>query len=241
MRWSAADIRGTAASLTPWWSLLTAEVPAEVAAAAAPPALLQLLQRAETVTTPAQAEGALADLSVAARRLATWGYGMTTATGSVAALFLSDGGVPKRAVSRVEVDPTGIAGDRQRTRKHHGRVWQALCLWSAEVVADLQAEGHPVFPGACGENMLVTGVDWGALRPGARLRIGEVLAEITLPTVPCKQIRPFFTSAAVRRVDHDRHPGSSRWYASVVEAGVVKAGDAVVVEPSQAEAVARRV
>ena len=179
---------------------------------------------------PEELEAVLSGLSKVARDLAAQGFAAPPQSGRVAGLFLGDGGVPKLPVDRVEVDRAGVIGDRQRTRKHHGRVWQALCLWSASVVAQLQGEGHPVFPGACGENILLDGIDWATLRPGTRIRVGTVLAEISLPTIPCKQIRPFFTSAAVRRVDHDRHPGSSRWYATVVEPGSIAVGDIAQVE-----------
>lgn len=173
----------------------------------------------------------MAALSFVGREVTARGYGMAHQVGTVAGLFAGAGGLPKHPVEAVRVEQGGVVGDRQKTRKHHGRVWQALCLWSAEVLAELAAEGHPVFPGACGENVLVSGVDWAAIRPGARLRIGSALAEITLPTIPCKQIRPYFASGRIRRVDHDRHPGFSRWYASVVEPGDVAAGDSAVVEP----------
>ena len=221
--WSAADVQGSAAAVAPWWALLTADLPHDVVARLQPP-----------VPDPVgveQLERALAALSRAGRELAAHGYGMKPQSGTVAGLFTGDGGVPKHAVAAVRVDAGGIVGDRQKTRKHHGRVWQALCVWSAEVVDGLAAEGHPVFPGACGENILVKGIDWAAVRPGARLRLGGVLAEITLPTIPCKQIRPYFAGATIRRIDHDRYPGSSRWYASVVEPGPISAGDVVVVEP----------
>ena len=221
--WSAADVRGTAAAVAPWWTLLTKDVPADVGARLQPPP-----------TEPTgldELQTALSALSHAGRQLTALGYGMAPQSGSVAGLFAGDGGVPKHSVSTVRVEVGGIVGDRQKTRKHHGRVWQALCLWSAEVVTELAGEGHPVFPGACGENVLVSGIDWAAVRPGARIRLGGVLAEITLPTIPCKQIRPYFAGARICRVDHDRHPGFSRWYASVVAPGAIAVGDVVLVEP----------
>lgn len=221
--WSAADVRGTAAAVAPWWALLTAGVPAPVVGRLTPPPL-----------QPTDIEGveqALAALSQAGREIAASVHGMAPQAGRVTGLFAGDGGVPKHPVPAVQVEVSGVVGDRQRTRKHHGRVWQALCLWSAEVVAELAAEGHPIFPGACGENILVEGVEWAALRPGVRLRLGTVLVEVSLPTIPCKQIRPYFANGALRRVDHDRYPGSSRWYASVLKPGAVAGGDTVEVEP----------
>ena len=230
MRWSAADVRGTAASIAPWWALLTDGIPADVAARVRPPEIEPFLsQNAPPHELPA-VEAALAALSVTARRLASDGFAVPAQAGTVAGIFLGDSGLPKQPVSIAEVTRDGLVGDRQRTRKHHGRVWQALCLWSADVVDTLRAEGHPVFGGACGENLLLSGIDWQTLRPGARLRLGSAVAELSLPTIPCKQIRPYFTASAIRRIDHDRHPGSSRWYATVVEPGQVALGDSVSVQ-----------
>ena len=234
MKWSAADLRGTAASVEQWWALLTDGVPPAVAEAVRPPQIAPFLSPAPVekgLPDVAAVEAALTGLSNAGRALADLGYVAKHHTGTVAGVFRNDGGVPKLPVASAEVAASGVVGDRQSTRKYHGRIWQALCLWSADVVAELQAEGHPVFPGACGENLSLAGVEWSALRAGTRLRIGTVLAELSIPTDPCRQIRPFFTGAAIRRIDHYRHAGSARWYATVLEPGRCAAGDAVEVEP----------
>jgi MOSC domain-containing protein YiiM len=151
--------------------------------------------------------------------------------GTVAQLNVSDGGVPKVPVAEVEVGYRGAADDRQATRRHHGRPWQALCLWSAEVIEDLQAEGHPISPGAAGENVTLAGIDWPSLRPGTQLRVGEVLAELSAWAEPCQKNAQWFVDGDFRRMQHQRHPGSSRVYAWVREPGRIRTGDAVVVEP----------
>jgi MOSC domain-containing protein YiiM len=109
-------------------------------------------------------------------------------------------------VTAAVVTAAGIAGDRQKVRRIHGGPTRALCLWSAEVLQELRDEGHPLFGGACGENVLISGVDWSALQAGDRLGLGEVVAELTAPTAPCKQIRAYFAGGAIRRVDHNRYP-----------------------------------
>ncbi len=109
----------------------------------------------------------------------------------------------------------GLDGDRQASRKHHGRVWQALCLWSADVVEALAAEGHPVFPGAAGENVSVRGLDWAAVRPGVRLRLGSVLAEVTVPALPCAKNARWFVDGDFNRMHHERDRAVTRWYALV--------------------------
>jgi len=147
--------------------------------------------------------------------------------GSVSQLSASKGGVPKRPVESAEVGVRGLAGDVQEARVHHGRPWQALCLWSAEVVAELIEEGHPIVPGAAGENVTISGIDWPTLRGGMRLTIGAVECQLSLPTVPCAKNAAWFLDGEISRMDHDLHPGSSRWYASVLTPGAVVTGDAV--------------
>lgn len=223
MRWSAADLRGTAAALDEWWALLTAGVPPEVVA--------QLPSVTPGAATAEDLQAALATLSRAGREVHAQGYGAPPGTGSVAGIFVSDGGVPKLAVPAAQVDEGGVAGDRQAKRQYHGRVWQALSLWSAQVVAQLQAEGHPIVPGAAGENLSLDGLSWPALRPGVRLRVGEVLAEVSMPVTPCRQIASCFADRKPWRIGHQRGIGVTRWYATVVEPGRIAVGDTVVVEP----------
>ena len=150
--------------------------------------------------------------------------------GVVHAIHVSDGGVPKRPVAEAEVGLRGVVGDRQGNRKHHGAPWQALCLWSLEVIEELQAEGHPIAPGFAGENLTISGLDWSAMVPGVRLRIGETVhAEVTAYAIPCKHNAEWFLGRDFLRMSNDRHPGSSRVYASVSAGGPVVPGDPVVV------------
>ena len=132
--------------------------------------------------------------------------------GSVAGLFASNGGVPKTPIDEARIGIRGVDGDRQASREHHGRVWQALCLWSADVVDRLRAEGHPIEPGNAGENVSVRGVDWATLRPGVRLALGEVLCEVSAYATPCKKNMAWFLDHDFNRMGHDREPGVSRLY-----------------------------
>jgi MOSC domain-containing protein YiiM len=165
------------------------------------------------------------------RGLHALGAGPATHMGSVVQLNVSDGGVPKLPVPQLDVSGRGATGDRQAARQHHGRPFQALCLWSLEVIDGLRAEGHSVGPGLAGENVTVQGIDWAALRPGVRLRVGEVLAEVSAWASPCKKNAGWFVDRDFNRMDHGRHPGWSRAYAWVREPGAICPGDPVVVEP----------
>jgi MOSC domain-containing protein YiiM len=164
------------------------------------------------------------------RQLHEAGAGAPSQRGIVAQLSTSDGGVPKTAISSADVGLRGVLGDRQDSRKHHGRPFQALCLWSAEVIDELRAEGHPIYPGAAGENITVAGIDWPTLRPGVRLLLGQVLCEISAWAVPCRKNDRWFTGRS-DRISHDLHPGWSRAYAWVLDPGTVTTGDEVLVEP----------
>jgi hypothetical protein len=170
-------------------------------------------------------------LREAGRALHLLGAGAPTQEGTVGQLSLSDGGVPKLAVDEVEVNERGVVGDRQATRKHHGKPMQALCLWSTEVIDALAAEGHPVGPGAAGENITISGIDWSTLRTGVQVLLGEVLVEVSAYAEPCKKTAACFTGGDFRRMQHDRHPGTSRVYAWVLEPGRIRTGEPVVVEP----------
>lgn len=135
-------------------------------------------------------------------------------------------GLPKAPLERAEVEWTGLAGDVRRSRALHGRPWQALCLWSADVLASLTAAGHPLVPGGVGENILLAGVDWRAMRPGVHLRIGAVRAVVTAYTIPCTNIAPFFAGGDPSLLHHEKGD-SSRVYALVQRTGPVAVGDTV--------------
>ena len=148
--------------------------------------------------------------------------------GRIFQLNVSDGGVPKLAVREVLLTPGGLEGDRQRDLRYHGGPARALCLFALERVLELQAEGHPIFPGSVGENLTVVGLDWPRLAPGARLALGaEALVEITTYTAPCKNIAASFREGDFKRISQKVHPGHSRLYARVLRPGRLAVGQTV--------------
>jgi MOSC domain-containing protein YiiM len=154
-----------------------------------------------------------------------------SATGVVAQLNASGGGVPKLPVPQASVDGHGLVGDVQADRAHHGRPWQALCLWSADIIESWAHDGHPIAFGSAGENITVRGLDWARLTPGARLQIGSALVQVSSYAIPCSKNAQWFADGWFRRMAHDVTPGTSRLYAAVLRHGEVAVGDAVVVEP----------
>jgi MOSC domain-containing protein YiiM len=150
------------------------------------------------------------------------------ASGSVAAVNVSRGGVPKRPVAEATIGPAGVIGDGQKVRRHHGRPSQALSLWSIELIEALAGEGHPVVPGGAGENLTLAGLDWAALRPGVRLVLGDgpdaPVVELTGWAEPCATIADCFLDGEFRRIDQSLRPGWSPAYAAVVRDGALRRG-----------------
>lgn len=141
---------------------------------------------------------------------------------------VSGGGVPKLAVDSVAITTDGVEGDDQADKRHHGGPRQTVCLYSLEVIEDLQAEGHPIFPGAAGENLTLAGLDWPAVRPDVRLRVGDdLILEVTDPATPCSKNAEWFVDRNFNRMHDARHPGWSRMYARVLQQGRVRVGDRV--------------
>ncbi|MCU1352683.1 MAG: hypothetical protein JWM05_1892 [Acidimicrobiales bacterium] len=160
------------------------------------------------------------------------GDGAPTQTGSVAQLNIGSGGVPKGSVAEAVVTFEGMIGDHQNDRANHGRPFQALSLYSNDVIEALKSEGHPIHAGAAGENITVDGIDWASLRPGALVSIGpEVMIEVSAYATPCAKNAQWFVDRDFNRMNHDSHPGWSRLYATVLAPGRLRHGDRVVVEP----------
>jgi MOSC domain-containing protein YiiM len=149
-------------------------------------------------------------------------------SGRIFQLNTSSGGVPKRAIQDGQVNELGLVGDSHNFPDIHGGPERALCLFSLERILELQAEGHPIFPGAVGENVTVSGLDWEKLNPGMRLALGdEVLVEITSYTSPCNTIPASFVDGKYQRISQKVHPGWSRLYARVLHGGRLVVGQPV--------------
>jgi hypothetical protein len=153
----------------------------------------------------------------------------TNGTGTVQHVNVSAGGVPKRHIARAEVDFRGLRGDKQGARTHHGRPWQALCLWSGEVIDSFAAAGHPIAPGSAGENLTLRGIDWHTMRPGMRMRIGTALIETSAWAIPCRKNSAWFADGDHQRLSHERGP-VSRIYATVIEPGAIAVGDTLSIQ-----------
>lgn len=148
------------------------------------------------------------------------------AEGRIYQINISRGGVPKLPVAEARVTNEGIEGDLQDDVEDHGGPMRALCLFTLEEIERLAGEGHPIYSGATGENVTLSGVPLAELTPGTRLALGdETLIEVTSYTTPCKTIRDSFNDGDFTRISQKLHPGKSRVYARVLREGVIHAGD----------------
>jgi MOSC domain-containing protein YiiM len=153
----------------------------------------------------------------------------------IVGLYISQGGVPKHEISSARIGTQGIEGDRQRDLRYHGGPERALCLYSYECIERLRAEGHPIVPGATGENIVLAGLDWNDITPGTRLRLGdEVRIEITSYTTPCAKIARCFSDGYFNRIHHKKTLGESRLYAKVLQGGVLQPGAAAMILEGEA-------
>jgi MOSC domain-containing protein YiiM len=156
-------------------------------------------------------------------------------TGEVLQVSVSAGGVPNHAIGCGEITVGGMAGDSWRHPQFHGVPKRALLLITAEGLDEIKAMGFPVYPGALGENLTTRGLDRCALRIGQRFRCGAAAIQLTEPRLPCDTLSVYGTGiqAAVydaRAMQAD--PSSEVWglsgfYASVIEPGILRPGDAI--------------
>lgn len=149
--------------------------------------------------------------------------------GSIAGLFAAPkGGVPKPHVQSLQVTVDGCVGDFQRDKRYHGGPQRAVCLFSEEVISILQAEGHPVYPGSVGENILLREVDWELVAIGSKFHFDELILEVTSDAPPCKTIADSFTDSRFTEISAKVAPNLTRWYAKVLNEGQVSIGENVV-------------
>ncbi|MFG6445205.1 MOSC domain-containing protein [Microbacterium sp. P07] len=144
--------------------------------------------------------------------------------------------IDKRAIDGdVRIGPFGVRGDVQASRKHHGGHDKALYAYSQDDAAFWESElGRALPPGWFGENLRVEGIDVNASRIGDVWRIGErVEVEVTMPRTPCATFARWVGGSAargwVKRFDAERRLGP---YLRTRRAGIVRAGDEIIVVPA---------
>jgi MOSC domain-containing protein YiiM len=133
-------------------------------------------------------------------------------------------GLPKRATRELRVTAAGAEGDynHYRATRLHGDPDQAILLMTEDVIAQLRAEGWPVHPGDLGENITLDQIPDAALRPGARVQLGEVVLEVTKPCDPCTELTALPYVGPARGPEFVRTLVNRRgWYARVLVPGII--------------------
>jgi MOSC domain-containing protein YiiM len=134
---------------------------------------------------------------------------------------------------RVRVGETGLEGDEQHERKHHGGPEKALhhysfdhyAVWRDEWRGDAAGIERFQMPGAFGENLSTRGIDESDVCVGDVFRIGTAIVQVSQPRQPCWKLNLRFAREDMsRRVQDTRRTG---WYYRVLEPGEIGAGDAV--------------
>jgi MOSC domain-containing protein YiiM len=148
-------------------------------------------------------------------------------------LYTKPTGIQKRSVPSAAISEAGVAGDYVADGRHHGGPDQAVYVYSVDDYAWWAVQlGEALLPGTFGENLTVSGLESAKLRIGGRLRFANLLLEVTAPRIPCNTLAARMDDADfVKRFRAAGRPGA---YCRVIEAGIVKVGEAVSLEEANA-------
>ncbi len=121
-----------------------------------------------------------------------------------------------------------VKGDVVSDRKHHGGIFKACYLFSA----DYYSYWENLYPnlnwhyGMLGENLTVKGLEESKIFIGDIYKVGESLIQITQPREPCYKFGvKFGTQKVLKQFIAHNHSGT---YVRVLEEGFVKTGDIFV-------------
>lgn len=145
------------------------------------------------------------------------------AVGTIKALCTSKGkGGAKQSVPEVRLlRGFGIEGDG------HGGSWhRQLSLLASGAIAEMEAAGLTLSPGAFGENLVIDAPDLNALRVGRRLRLGpEAVIQVTQKGKECH------TPCEIFHTVGDCIMPREGFFARVLCSGPLQPGDTLAVDP----------
>ncbi len=128
----------------------------------------------------------------------------------------------------VALEQLNLAGDEQADLRVHGGPDKAVYAYAHEHYAYWAMQlpaGSLAGPGAFGENLTTTGLLESAVRVGDEFAVGTAVLRAVQPRQPCYKLNVRFDDA--RMVARFVAAGRSGIYFQVLQAGVVRAGDAI--------------
>ncbi len=131
----------------------------------------------------------------------------------------------------VAIDVTGLAGDEQADRQHHGGIDKAILHYDFDHYSQWRVEqprlaGSLNTAGAFGENISTSGISEINVCLGDRFRLGTALVEVSQGRQPCWKLGHRFGDP--RMVAEVLRSARGGWYYRVVEPGMVSPGDPVI-------------
>ena len=138
-------------------------------------------------------------------------------------------GIRKRPVSgAVRIGPDGCAGDGQADLVNHAGPDKAVCVYASEHLPYWSRRlGHPMAPGAFGENFSVAGLVESEVRIGDLLQVGAARLQVSQPRGPCFKLGMLHGEPELARWVQEL--GLTGFYLRCLEPGPVTAGDPIIV------------
>jgi MOSC domain-containing protein YiiM len=148
--------------------------------------------------------------------------------------------IDKRSVSNLEndveidVNTSGIFGDKQSDLSIHGGLQKAVCVYPYEhysVWENILEKNNTFNFGAFGENLTIQGLTEQHVFVGDQWTIGSAIFEVTEFREPCLKLNIKLNCKQASRfmLTHQ----ISGWYLKVLKEGLIKAGDTINVLPGQ--------
>lgn len=135
-----------------------------------------------------------------------------------------------RVSGSVKIGQSGLAGDEQADRRHHGGPDKAILHYAFDHYECWRVEQpdlaeHFSGAGAFGENISTTGFTEEVVCIGDRFRLGTAIVEVSQGRQPCWKLGHWFSAPhMVAEVLKIRRGG---WYYRVIRPGTVREGDVI--------------
>lgn len=141
-------------------------------------------------------------------------------------------GICKRSVSEpLHLKKLGFEGDGVADLKHHGGQDKAVCVYSIEYYPYWEKVlGIKLPPAAFGENLSVSNLHEDDVCIGNIFQVGTAIVQVSQPRQPCKTLAARYGKNNLVKLVVDS--GRTGFYFRVLEEGVVKRGNRLILQES---------